>query len=648
MKFDYMIAALGILSAPALAADAAASEPSTDIIVTALRAPIDRDRVASSLTALDRADIERAQAPLVSDLLVRTPGISFTRNGGYGTSTSIRIRGADGDQTVLVLDGVRLADTSSTGGGYNFAHLLTGDAARIEILRGPQSILWGSNAIGGVVNISSAEPEAPLEASIDLEAGSRETAQARAALGGKSDALDWRIAGRSFTTDGISAISPRFSGREKDGYRNSGGTGRIGYRLSDAVSLNLRGYYAESRGEFDSAGAVPDSPEFSRAQEWTGYGAVNAAMFAGRLRNRISFSQAEVERTNINPSRTIRQTSFGAKGRSRRFEYQGDLALSKAFRAVFGAEREEQDMRSASPPNSLAAFSTIRASAEINSLFAQGNAEIVDGLSLTGGVRHDDHSNFGSSTVLGAGGSWVISESTRIRASYGEGFKAPTLYQLYSDYGNTGLVPEEAKGWEAGVEQALLGGRLRLVATWFDRSTRNLIVYAGCPTTNRPPLCFTPGTMTPRTGYYSNVQKSEAEGLELTGVLRLGYLRLDANYSWISAEDRSDGANDGNQLPRQPRHLANVAAAYVWRSGAEASVVARYAGSTWDTARTSAAITPFRNDDYTLVDARVEIPASDTVTVYARVENVFDQYYETARRYGSLGRSVYAGMRARF
>ncbi|MDR7157295.1 outer membrane cobalamin receptor, partial [Sphingobium xenophagum] len=239
------LAATACLPIAALAEPMEAIDASSVIIVSALRTPTPVDTVASSLTVLDKRAIDASQAPVVSDLLVRTPGISFTRNGGYGTATSIRIRGAEGDQTVLVIDGVKLADPSSTGGGYNFATLMTGDIDQIEILRGPQSILWGSQAIGGVVSIVTAQPDRPLEASADIEAGSRETVNARAAVGGKSGAVHWRVAGGRFTTDGISAISPRFGGKELDGYTNSTLNGRLGIALSPAFSIDLRGYHAK-------------------------------------------------------------------------------------------------------------------------------------------------------------------------------------------------------------------------------------------------------------------------------------------------------------------------------------------------------------------------------------------------------------------
>ena len=153
---------------PALAQAPEEMFDDSGIVVTATRTPTPLDQVPASITVLDKAAIDRAQDIGATELLLRTPGISMSRNGGYGTATSLRIRGAESEQTVVVIDGVKLNDPSSTGGGYNFANLLIGDAQRIEVLRGPQSTLWGSQAIGGVVNIVTASPQAPIEGSFDI------------------------------------------------------------------------------------------------------------------------------------------------------------------------------------------------------------------------------------------------------------------------------------------------------------------------------------------------------------------------------------------------------------------------------------------------------------------------------------------------
>ncbi len=269
LRSSICLAALAV-SSTALADEAATAHAvaadGDSIIVTATRAPLALDEIPSSIAVLDKAAIDRAQDIGVTELLLRTPSISISRNGGYGTSTSLRIRGAEPEHSVVVIDGVKLNDPSSTGGGFNFTNLLAGDISRIEVLRGPQSILWGSQAIGGVVNVVTASPEKNLEGSFDLEAGSRDTISARAALGGRTGPLSWRIGGQRFTTDGISSHAGAFGGVERDGYRNHSVSGRAELALADNVSAEVRGYYSSGRVEFD--GFNTDSKDYGLNKEF--------------------------------------------------------------------------------------------------------------------------------------------------------------------------------------------------------------------------------------------------------------------------------------------------------------------------------------------------------------------------------------------
>ena len=613
------------------------------IVVTATRAPTPLDQVPASITVLDKAAIDRAQDIGAAELLLRTPGISISRNGGYGTATSLRIRGAESEQTVVVIDGVKLNDPSSTGGGYNFANLLIGDAQRIEVLRGPQSTLWGSQAIGGVVNIVTASPQAPLEGSFDIEAGSRDTVSARAALGGVSGPLSWRIGGQSFTTDGISAIAPAFGGGERDGYTNRNVAGRAELALGANASIDLRGYYSTGRVEID--GFSGDAPDYSHNREFVGYAGLNFTMLGGRLRNRIAYNYTDTDRDSYSPE-LEQALSFEAAGKNRRFEYQGIFDLSDRISATFGVENERSRFKSRSPSGSLSdpLPDFVRGKAEITSVYGQLTVRPLDGLTINGGVRHDDHNRYGGRTLFSAGGIWVLPGGTTLRASYGEGFKAPSLYQLFSEYGNVNLDPERAHGWEAGVQQAFFGDSLTIGATYFERTTTGQIIYNGCDFGSTDPLCVVPGTDTPRWGYYLNVARAEAHGIEADAALRLGGWTLDGNYSWTVAEDRSAGtANEGNWLPRRPRHMANASVSYDFAFGLTLGSAVRWAGKSYDNASNTT-----RLDDYTLVDLRAEYRLNENVRLFARAENVFDEQYMTAYRYGTLGRSIYAGIRGRF
>jgi vitamin B12 transporter len=633
-------------SSPALAEEAAhaVAAEGDSIIVTATRSPLTLDEIPASIAVLDKAAIDRAQDIGVTELLLRTPGVSISRNGGYGTATSLRIRGAESEHTVAVIDGVKLNDPSSTGGGFNFTNLLVGDISRIEVLRGPQSILWGSQAIGGVVNIVTASPEKRLEGSFDLEAGSRDTVSARAAIGSRTGPLAWRIGGQRFTTDGISSHGKAFGGVERDGYRNHGVSGRAELELADNVSAEVRGYFSSGRVEFD--GFNVDSNDYGLNKEFVGYAGLTFDLADGRFRNRIAYAHTDTNRDNFNPDRA-RPQSFEADGKNRRWEYQGSFDLTDRISAIFGAENERSDFRSRSPSASLAvplpAFA--RGKAELTSAYGQLSVEPVDGLILNGGVRYDDHDRYGGQTLFAAGGVWRLPTGTLLRASYGEGFKAPSLFQLFSEYGNVALDPEAADGWEAGIEQSLFDRKLVVGASWFDRTTTNQIIYNSCSGTSTNPLCFVPGDpATRRFGYYSNVARSKAQGVEAAAALTLGGLVLDGNYSWIASEDRSPGtANFGKWLPRRPRQTANASVSYAFGFGLELGAALRWSGTSYDNASNAT-----RLDDYTLVDLRAEYALSDATKLFARAENVFDEQYMTAFRYGSIGRNLYAGIRGRF
>ncbi|WP_236554884.1 TonB-dependent receptor [Novosphingobium sp. 9U] len=634
------LAAVSVLSALFATPAHADEAPDESIVVTAFRAPVTQDRNSASVTVLDEQAIVHAQPIAVSDILLRTPGISLSRNGGYGTATSLRIRGADAGQTVMVIDGMRLADPSSTAGGYACSNLMLDDIERIEILRGPQSILWSSDAIGGVVNVSTRKPEKPLEGSMAAEAGTHQTVSARAGIGGTSETIDWRIAGSTFTTDGISA---RANGTEDDGYTRQAASGTATVKLAPGVSLDLRGYWADAKNEFD--GTSGDSRAYGTTEEWSGYAGLNFALLDGKLVNRIAALQTETYRQNFDPARRIRQINFDAHGRIRRFEYQGTYHAADMLDLVFGAEREEQRMTTASPSNTLTPYDLVPTKANTNSVYGQVRLTPLTGLTLNAGARYDDQSRFGGNTVFSAGAAYTPDQgATILRASYDEGYKAPSLYQLFSIYGKAGLQPEKAKGWEVGAEHRF-GEIFHASAAWFQRDTDNLIDFANCPTRGPlPAQCFIPGTTTTRFGYYANVKQARARGLELTGSAHWNVLFVEGNYSWIKAEDRSDNAAFyGRQLARVPRHLANVEGGFELPAGLRASIAARYSGKSFNSASTTEVL-----DDYWLIDLRAQWRVAEALTFQARVENLADKDYQTTSGYGSLGRTVYFGLRSRF
>lgn len=607
-----------------------------DVVVTANRSAQPIERVGASVTVLTQAAIEARQTPAVVELLAQTPGVSFTRNGGVGTSTGVNIRGAESQHTVVLIDGVKLNDPSSTQGGFNFGNLLVGDTARIEVLRGAQSTLWGSQAIGGVVNIVTAEPTEALQGSLDAEAGARGTTYFRGGIGGANDRLSWRLAASRYDTDGFSAFA---KGMEDDGYTNTGLSGRLNVKVTDAVSLDLRSVWSSGRNDFDAFNG--DSREYGKTQELVAYAGLNFDLLDGRFRNRIGYAHTDTDRRNFNPDNKVQTLTFDAEGQNRRWEYQGAFAFTEALNATFGLEHEKSEMKTRSPgdwnPNPVFG----RGEAELNSAYGQVQWTVLEGLTLTGGLRYDDHAQYGDNLLGQVAAAWALNEGdTVVRASWGQGFRAPGLYELYSEYGNLNLQPEEFDSWEIGVEQRLFD-RAVVSATYFNRQADNEIRYNGCSTPSTDPLCTVNGAG--RWGYYRNVQKTEAQGVELVGRVDVTErLNVSANYTWTDAKSAS-GATDGKRLTRRPEHMANFAADYAFAFGLKTGVAVRYVGETFNNDTNTVKV-----DAYTLVDLRASYPINDTLEVYGRIENAFDEDYQTVLNYGAPGQGVFGGVRVRF
>ncbi|TRW18306.1 TonB-dependent receptor plug domain-containing protein [Glacieibacterium frigidum] len=621
-----------LLAAATVAAAVPVSDSSAEtIVVTATRSPEPLSRVGQSVTVLDSVEIRTRQTQVVADLLRTTPGVTVARNGPPGGVASVFIRGAESDQTVALIDGVKLNNPASPGGGFDFGNLLTGNIDRIEVLRGPSSVLWGSQAIGGVVNLITIPPSADLIINARAEYGGRDTAQAVANVSGTAGPLAISGGAGYYRTDGFSAFD---KGAERDGYRNYGANAKVVATFSDAISLDLRGYYSNGRADFDGFApptfAFGDTREYGRVEEIVGYAGANIALFGGRLKNRLGFAYTDTDRDNFDPDGFTRET-FSSVGRNERFEYQGVADLGVAT-ATFGAERETSKLRTLS-------FGTPdRDRARIDSVYGQIGVTPVAGLTATAGIRHDDHDRFGGATTVAGSAVWTIATTT-LRASYSEGFKAPTLYQLVGEYGNATLAPERARGWDAGVTQSALDGRLEASATWFDRRSRDLIDFVSCFGVASPICVGRPF------GTYDNVARARSRGVEVGLAARpVDALRLGANYTYLKAENRSPGsANFGRRLARRPAHSANVTLDYVWPFGLTTGATLSHVGDSFDNAANTR-----RLESYVLADIRAAFPVTANIEVYGRVENALDANYATAFGYGTPGRSAHAGVRLRY
>lgn len=609
--------ALGLVLPTAAHADEAA------LVVTATGLPQDRDEAGQAIDIIDSRTIERSQARTVSGLLEQVPSVRVNGNGSLGSVTGISLRGAETGQTLVLLDGVRVNDPSSTSDAVDFGNLLIGNIRRIEIMRGSNAVPFGSEAIGGVIDISTRDAAAPEGLSLRAmaEGGHAETGQAAVGIGWRADDTRFDAGLAALRTDGISSAAARFGATEPDGLRNLTAHARFETPIGGGISLDLRGYAIDAELDYDSFFGTPaDSADTSHFRQFTGYAGLSAVSLEGRLTQRLGLTYL----ANRRDYRFVPGTApdFGYRGSGWRLDYQTRFDASPAASLLLGYSHD-------APAYRFFGFgSDERHEAATDSGFGMLILRPLPRLSLTGGLRHDAHSTFGGVTTLGANASLGLAdERTRLRAAYGEGFRTPSLYQLFDSFsGNAALAPERARSLDIGLDRDFAGGRGRLSLTLFSRITRNQIDFD-------------------MASYrYANLARTRAQGAEIdVTVSPVDGLDLALAYSLVDTRDRSPGsARYDAHLPRRPVHAVSLSVDRRWPFGLATGATLRLAGDALDPTAPTGEL-----DGHVRLDLRAALPVGDALELFGRVENAFDADYETAYGYATYGRSAYAGIRLR-
>jgi vitamin B12 transporter len=614
-NLKYTAAALTLLASPAFAAD-------DEIVVTANGFGQPRTEVGQAITVIDHDALALSQAASISEILRTVPSVSIAQRGGIGSQTSAFIRGGDSSQTLVLIDGVRINDPSSPNAAFDFGALLTGNVEKIEVLRGPNSVIWGSQAIGGVVNIHTLEPTAALAVNARAEYGYRNSGEVQANVAGTSGALSGSIGAGYYRTDGISALA---AGTERDGYKNFSANGKLKIKLAPDTSLDLRGYYNSGTVAFDDPfGATPDTFPTTRNKQFVGYVGLNATLIGGRLHNRVSYARTDLSRIGSEPNVPFSFNVNNLRGTIDRFEYHGSFDIAKAATFVFGIEHERSFARTFFPAGGGAVPD--QATSNVTSGFGQIILRPVRGLTLTGGVRHDAYSQYGGQTTFGGNFAYTPNGGkTVIRGTYAEGFRAPTLTEALLPFGNTALKPETARSFDVGLEQSFLDGKIAASATYYRRTSQDLITFSF--------LTF----------QSENIARARAEGLELGLALRpVQGLSVNANYSLVNAQSRT-APTIGNRLALRPKHNAHASIDWKTPWGITLGGDVALRGDSFDDLGNTT-----RLDGYALVALRASYAVASGLEVFGRIENLFDVKYENVATYGTYGRNAHIGVRAKF
>ncbi len=611
------------------------------IIVSATKTPVPLRQVTSAVEVLTEKDLKRRQVKTLVEALRLTQGTAVLQNGGPGGIANVRIRGGTSSQTLVLVDGAIV--NSATLGQFNFAHLTTDNIEKIEIVRGAQSTLWGADAIGGVINITTKRGRGPLKAGGFFEYGSFNTLREGGHLSGSKGPVDFSLALSRWDTTGISQINSRRGATERDAYRNWQASSRVGLALPSDGRLDFTFRWAQgsinidnSFGPSDVIKAINDSERFifsgQYRQPWTDWW--THALTLSRSQDAGLFDPGTLQR---NLSTGMTRVPFGGPNETRvlanRIESQHDFRLNQYVTLTAGYQFREQIGE-----NDTGLSEKIISS---HGWFGQLQLDLFDRFFATTGVRHDSFNTVGDATTYRVTGGYLIEETnTKIRSSYATGFRAPTINELFwPDFGNPDLQPEKSQSFDVGVDQTLFADRVTISGGYFWNRYRDLI-----QTIQSAAVC---GTGPFGANYCPiNVVSAKSQGWEgMVNVVVVQEhpwvkrLELKGQYTMTLTRDLMTG----NRLRRWPIDQASISVLYEPVDRLSTIVDFRFAASQFNDQGNTQRVSSFN-----VVNLAVNYDLSDQLQAYVRVDNVFDEEYEEILFFGTPGRSVFGGVRANF
>jgi len=610
-----------------------------DVVVTATRMETPSKEIASSITVISAQDLKNSKKNTVLEILEEVLGVSTLQNGGKGGAASVSLRGANSEHTLILLDGVELNDPMTPSRSYDLAHLSLENIERVEILRGPQSTLYGSDAIGGVVNIITKKGKGRPKLSLSTSGGSYGTGAGTAGLSGSGDKVNYSLGFSCFYTRGISAASTAYEGNhERDGYRNLSFSGRLGFVPRQNLEVDFIVHSVWAKTDLDNfGGAFGDDP--NNTQDYKSFfvkGQMRALLFRNRWDQRLGIALVDSNRHYENPEdpvHTFDREKGDFRGQLFRMDWQNNFFLAATNTLSFGIDYEREQGKSEYYSwSAWGLFVSAFPRQQANSIgfYLQDQIRLQDQFFATAGVRLDQHSQSGQALTYRLAPAYFLKKTgTKLKATLGTGFKSPSLYQLYApptawgSIGNRNLLPERGIGWDFGLEQPFVQGKLLLGATYFFNTYRNLINFESLQG-------------------YVNIGNAESKGLELSLELKPSKeFLLRAFYTKLEAKDKDKNL----PLLRRPKDkfTVNLHSIFQKKWNLDLSLVSvgkrdDLDFTTWPSSHVTLA-------PHTLLNASLSFDLNSSFQVFAKLENILDEKYEMVYGYGTPGFSVYGGFK---
>jgi len=568
-----------------------------DLVVTASKTPQAAQHIGSNFTILTQAMLEKRGDRSVADSLSRVPSLSFSRSGGIGGQTSIRLRGANSGQTLVLIDGIRVGDISGIDDSFDFSTLLVADIERIEILRGNQSALYGSDAIGGVIHIITHKREIGLAVNGFAEGGAFGTHHTGIAVKGGDEKKYYGISVNHFHNNGFSR---RNTGQEADGTDISHIKGNLGFDLTENLSFSASGGFEAAYFDYDSGFSASQLPF---GQKKIAYAQAQATHYAlqDRLKNQIYYRFSQTDRYDNDGGNFI--THFNSVMHN--VGYQSDFNFLKRDVVTLGIDHRYGRSNRQFDMHNTALF--------MNIIKGFG-----DHITWSLGGRIDAHSQIETKATYRTSLAYNVPiTASKFHASLGSGFKAPSLFQLFDvAYGNPNLKPEQSIGWDFGLTQSLFDKNVTVDISFFKTQFTDLIDFT-----------FPAG--------YANIGKATIQGIEFSGDAKINSIfSVFCNYSFTDAENDLTDLT----LARRPKHLVNLGFDAQLKE-ISLNFTGRYVGDQLDSAFTG------HNQAFFTANMQTVYKISDSLKLYGRVENLFDHDYQEVLTYNTAGISAFAGIK---
>ncbi|PVA11730.1 TonB-dependent receptor [Pelagivirga sediminicola] len=603
------LTATGLALGGTLIANGAAAQQTYDLgtlVLSSSLTPVELGRTGATVEVLEGGEVGRNDTRVL-DRLDRLPGVSSSSTGGLGAGSTLRIRGLSARYVGVRLNGMDISDPSNGGQEFNFGGLTSSGIQRIEVLKGSQSALYGSQAIAGVINMTTFTPEKlGYSGEANVEAGTYDTYSGSLSAGYKTERGYVALSYGRIETDGFSAQS---FNTEKDGFRQTTVDMTGEYAVTDSLTVGTALHYRDGKVEIDR---FNDPTGENYIEEWGAR--VFSTLEAGALTHTVSYTYFDIDRDD--PGGFTRKFT----GERQTFDYLGTAELGAATTLSFGAEHVTEKFTNDAD----------RGSEDNTAIKAELLVSPTDRIDLSAALRYDDNSDFGGKTTGRLAAVWRPVEDVAFRAVVGTGYRAPSLYERFSLYGLPSLQPENSTSYELGVEKTF-GTAGYVKATVFYTTIDDLIDFD----------FFNNGCNNGNQGCYLQVLgETTSKGIELSGEFA-----LTTGLSVFGAYTYNDAETDGQRLQRTPKHDLVVGLSNDFTDKLSAYVDVRHVA---DIIPSPFAPVGHKVGDYTLVGAGMSYDVTEKAELYLRIENLFDEDYETAGGYNQPGRAAYVGLRATF